>query len=402
MSPRVLLRLGLRSLLLHKLRSTLSILGIVFGVGAVVAMSSVGEGARREAVAQIGALGIDSVTLRSRPQAGLPQAAGLSLRDAEAVGRVVPHLLAVAPARQTSTEAEAGSRVAPASLVGTTPAYREAARLSLAAGRFLSPLDLRDAKRVAVLGAGVARDLYPLGDSLGARVRVAGDWFQVVGILEARARPGGKTGPIRLLDVNRALLVPLPALDRGSDPRPDGIEEIVLRVDDARHVLAVAEAARAVVKRTSGESEFEVIVPREILRQRQRTQRIFNVVTGAVAAISLLVGGIGIMNIMLANVAERTGEVGIRRALGATRRDIAGQFLVESSLLTSAGGLLGASLGILGSFVIQHLAAWPTALSPLMLLAALLVAVLVGIGFGFYPAWLAAVLEPLEALRRDQ
>ncbi|HLA77044.1 MAG TPA: FtsX-like permease family protein, partial [Vicinamibacteria bacterium] len=207
---------------------------------------------------------------------------------------------------------------------------------------------------------------------------------------------------IRLLDVNRALFVPLPALDRGGDPRPDGIEEIVMRVADSRQVLAAAEAARAVVRRSSGESGFEVIVPREILRQKERTQRIFNVVTGAVAAISLLVGGIGIMNIMLASVAERTGEVGIRRALGATRRDIAGQFLVESSLLTSAGGLLGASLGILGSFVIQHLAEWPTALSPLMLVAALLVALLVGIGFGFYPAWLAAQLEPLEALRRDQ
>jgi putative ABC transport system permease protein len=403
MSPRVLLRLGLRGLLLHKLRSTLSILGIVFGVGAVVAMSSVGEGARREALAQIGALGIDSVTLRARPPVP-PQAPapGIRLRDAEAVGQVVPNLLAVAPVRQASVEAEAGSRLAPATLVGTIPAYREAAQLSLAAGRFLGLLDLREAKRVAVLGASLARDLYPFGDGLGQSVRVGGDWFQVVGILEARARPGGKAGPIRLLDVNRALFVPLPALDRGTDPRPDGIEEIVMRVDDARQVLAVAEAARAVVKRSSGQAAFEVIVPREILRQKERTQRIFNVVTGAVAAISLLVGGIGIMNTMLASVAERTGEVGIRRALGATRRDIAAQFLVESSLLTSAGGLLGASLGILGSLLIQRLADWPTALSPFMLGAALLVAILVGIGFGFYPAWLAAQLEPLEALRRDQ
>jgi putative ABC transport system permease protein len=155
------------------------------------------------------------------------------------------------------------------------------------------------------------------------------------------------------------------------------------------------------VKRTSGGAAFDVIVPREILRQKERTQRIFNVVTGAIAAISLLVGGIGIMNIMLAGVAERTPEVGVRRALGATRRDVAAQFLVESSLLTTAGGVIGLLLGIAGSLAIQRLAGWPTALSPLMLPAALVTALVVGIGFGFYPAWRAAHLEPMEALRHE-
>jgi putative ABC transport system permease protein len=144
---------------------------------------------------------------------------------------------------------------------------------------------------------------------------------------------------------------------------------------------------------------LEVQVPREILRQSQRTQRIFDVVTGAIAAISLLVGGIGIMNIMLASVAERTEEIGIRRAVGATRRDVAVLFLVEASLLTLAGGSIGALAGILGALLIQGLAGWPTAFSPLMLLAALAMALLVGVGFGFYPAWRAAQLEPLQALR---
>ena len=142
-------------------------------------------------------------------------------------------------------------------------------------------------------------------------------------------------------------------------------------------------------------------MPREILRQRQRTQRVFNVVTGAVAAISLLVGGIGIMNIMLASVAERTREVGIRRALGARKRDVAAQFLVESSLLTAAGGVLGSALGLFGSAAIQLFAGWPTAVHPLMLVAALVVALAVGIGFGFYPAWHAAGLDPVEALRQE-
>jgi putative ABC transport system permease protein len=201
--------------------------------------------------------------------------------------------------------------------------------------------------------------------------------------------------------VNRAIFVPLPSLDRGSDARADGVDEIVLRVETADLVGSTAEAVKALVTRSSGGAPVDVIVPREILRQKERTQRIFNVVTGAVAGISLLVGGIGIMNIMLASVAERTREVGIRRALGATRRDVALQFLVESSLLTSAGGVFGAVLGIVGSALIQRLAGWPTGLSALMLLLSLLTALLVGIGFGLYPAWHAAQLEPMEALRHE-
>ena len=402
MSPRVLLRLGVRSLLLHKLRSSLSILGVVFGVAAVVAMSSVGEGARRESLEQIAGLGIDSITVRGRPAvAGAPPQAGLTLRDADSVAEVVPGVVAVAPLRAAALPVEAGARRTEAAIVGTTPSYQAAARLPLASGRFLSALDIQDRKRVAVLGASVARAVLPLGDPRGERISVGGDWYQVIGVLEGRASPRGRSGPIRTRDVNRSVFVPLPALDRGADPRPDGVDEIVLRVRQADQVGPAAEVVKALLKRTTGGEAFDVIVPREILRQRERTQRIFNVVTGAIAAISLLVGGIGIMNIMLASVAERTREVGVRRALGATRRDIASQFLVESSLLTTAGGVLGAVLGVLGSLVIHHYADWPTAIAPVMLVLALLMALGVGIGFGFYPAWQAAQLQPMEALRRE-
>jgi putative ABC transport system permease protein len=402
MSPRVLLRLGVRSLLVHKLRSSLSILGVVFGVAAVVAMSSVGEGARRESLEQIAGLGIDSITVRRlAPAPGAEPTAGLSLRDAESAAQVVPGVLAVAPVREAVLAVEAGARRTEATVVGTTPAYQQAARLPLRAGRFITPLDVQDRKRVAVLGATVARAVLPLGEAPGQRVLVGGDWYHVVGVLESRASSRGRAGPIRTRDVNRSVFVPLPALDRGADPRPDGIDEIMLRVARADQVGGAAEVARSLLRRTTGGEGFQVIVPREILRQRERTQRIFNVVTGAIAAISLLVGGIGIMNIMLASVAERTREVGVRRALGATRRDVASQFLVESSLLTAAGGVLGGVLGVLGSFLIQRYAAWPTAISPLMILASLLMALTVGVGFGLYPAWQAAHLQPMEALRRE-
>jgi putative ABC transport system permease protein len=400
MPPRALFRLGLRSLLLHKLRSTLSILGVVFGVAAVVAMSSVGEGARREAIEQIGSLGIDSITVRARPGSGAPHP-GLRLSDVASLAAVVPHVVAVAPVREARLTAEVSGRHTDVVALGTTPAYAAASRLRWTSGRFLSDLDVRESKRVAVLGASVARELFPLQDPCGERMLLGSDFFQVVGVLEGRQAPRGKGGPIRTRDMNRAVLVPLPALDSGADPRPDGIDEAVLRVDDSRFVTSAAEVAKSLLARTTSGAQLDLIVPREILRQKEATQRIFNVVTGAIAAISLLVGGIGIMNIMLASVAERTREVGIRRALGATRKDIASQFLVESSLLTSAGGVIGAVLGILGAVLIQTFASWPTALSPLMLLLALVTALLVGIGFGFYPAWHAAQLQPMEALRHE-
>jgi putative ABC transport system permease protein len=396
----MLVRYGLRTLLLHKLRSGLSILGVVFGVAAVVAMASVGEGARREAVAQIGALGIDSITVRGRlTPGGAPP--GLRLRDAESVRAVVPGIVAVAPVREAVLPVSGGGRALEAATVGTTPAYRDAAQLSLAAGRFLSALDLDDRKRVAVLGATLAREMFPFGDAVGGALTLGGDAYQVVGVLEERGSRKGRGGPIRTRDVNRVVFVPLPSLDHGADRRPDGVDELAIRMASADQVTAAAEVVKSLVERTRERGSFEVVVPREILRQRERTQRIFNAVIGAVAAISLLVGGIGILNIMLASVAERTREVGVRRALGATRKDIAAQFLVESSLLTSAGGLLGAVLGVLGAFLIQRLAEWPTALSPLMLPLALVMAVLVGVGFGFYPAYRAAQLQPMEALRNE-
>jgi putative ABC transport system permease protein len=400
MSPHAALRLGVRSLLVHKLRSGLSILGVVFGVAAVVAMSSVGEGARREAVAQIGSLGIDTVTVRAK-KGLVPGEVGLRLPDAEAVAAVVPGVVAVAPVREAALEVSLGSRHAAAVVVGTGPEYARAARLEAVRGRFLADLDLEDRKRVAVLGAAVARDLFPFGEAKGERVFVAGDYYQVVGVLAGRARPGGKASPIRTRDVDHSVFIPLPSLDRGPDPRADGIDELVLRVADTEDVAAAAEVVRSLLRRRTGDLGFEIVVPREILRQRERTQRIFNVVTGSVAAISLLVGGIGIMNIMLASVAERTPEVGVRRAVGATEGDIAAQFLTESALLTVVGGGVGAVLGVVGSFLIQRFAGWPTALSPLLLLAALVMALAVGVGFGFYPARQAARLPPMEALRHE-
>jgi putative ABC transport system permease protein len=399
--PALLFRLATRSLLVHKLRSFLSILGVIFGVAAVVAMSSVGEGARREALEQIGALGVDTLTVRRQPNASTraPEG-GLSLREADSIALVVPETRAVAPVSEAVLAADTSTRRLDVTVLGTTPAYQAAAQLTLARGRFLTALDLRDRKRTAVLGAEVARALLPLSDALGETIRLSGDWYDVVGVLEPRGARRSKGSPIRARDVNQVVFVPLSSLDRGTAGHPDAVDEIVIRMAEGRAGSESAAVVRAVVARSSG-APVDVLVPREILRQRERTQRIFNVVTGAVAGIGLIVGGIGIMNIMLASVAERTGEVGIRRALGATQADVAAHFLAESTLLTATGGVVGILLGLVGSVMIQRYAGWTTANSPLMLVVALVTALALGIGFGFYPAWRAAQLTPMEALRRE-
>ena len=398
---RTLIRLARRNVLLHRLRSALSILGVVFGVAAVVAMSSVGEGARREALSQVAALGIDTIAVRPAPAPGPSDGSGLVLADVESLRRVVPGSVAAAAVREASLGAELGDRRSDVSVAGTTPEYARAATLTLAIGRFLCDLDLTDGKRVGVLGAAVARQLFPLGDAVGQLLRLGDDWYRVVGILAERGAPRRRAGPIRTRDVDHTVFVPLSTLGPAAGRAPDSIDEIVLRVDDGRQVARAAEVAQSLLQRHHPGAAFGVVVPREILKQKARTQRIFNVVTGAIAAIGLLVGGIGIMNIMLATVAERTREIGVRRAVGATQVDIAAQFLVESSLLTSVGGVVGAALGMSGSIAIQSWADWPTALSPLMLLVALFTACAVGIGFGLYPAWRAAQLTPMEALRSE-
>ncbi|MGE0453443.1 MAG: ABC transporter permease [Vicinamibacteria bacterium] len=401
MKRRALLRLGVRGLSAHRLRSGLSVLGVLFGVAAVVAMSAVGEGARRELLAQIESFGIDNVIVRPPIEPGVRDGpARLTLREAESLASVVPALEALAPVRELPLAAELGTQRFQAVALGTSPAFAEVGRLRLAQGRFLTPLDLRESKRVAVVGASVARRLAPAGALLGEAIRVGGDWFEVVGVLEPRASPRGRALPIPARDVNGCVLVPLPALVGGRGLASDALDEIVLRVAGGDAVAGAAAVTRAALVRLTRRDDFQVVVPREILRGRERARRVFAVVTGSVAALGLLVGGIGIMNIMLASVAERTAEIGIRRAIGASRRDVAAQFLVESALLTSVGGAVGLLLGSAGAFAIQRVAGWPMALAVGPLLLALLAAFAVGIGFGCYPAWRAAQLEPMEALRR--
>ena len=326
-------------------------MGVVFGVGAVTAVSAVGEGARREALDQIGDLGIDTITVRAKaPAAGGPPPA-LRVQDAAAVRAVGADVVAVAPVRESTASVQGAGRSTDAGVVGTTADYASAARLRISSGRFLAGLDVeraqaggrpRRVRRLRPLPAlRPPRPAGPGGRRLVRRGRGGGRAQRAARPRRPHPEPRREPRGLRPPDVPRP---------RRRSRAPTASTRSCCAWTMPATSSRSAEVVKAVVRRTSGSDAFDVIVPREILRQKERTQRIFNVVTGAIAAISLLVGGIGIMNIMLASVAERTREVGIRRAVGASRRDIAAQFLVESSLLTATGGVLGTLLGIAGSF----------------------------------------------------
>ena len=404
MTTRSLIQVAIRGLALHKLRSTLSALGIVFGVAAVVAMLSVGEGARREILAEVGRLGINRVTVRAgslsrstEVEAGKLQSPGLSLADAEAISEVSPNVESLAPVRTASEQIANGERRAEATLLATTPSFARTEELALAGGRFVADADVSDAKRVIVLGHELRELLFPYDEPVGSGVRIGGEWYSVVGALEPRelSRQGGRMSGRNL---NRVAFVPLSCL-----PRERGLlDEIAVRIDDPGKVRDSAKLIESVVRRRHrGALDFEIVVPQELLAGYERARFQFNVVVGAVAALSLLVGGIGIMNIMLANVSERIREIGIRRSLGASREDITRQFLAEALLLTTVGGIAGIVLGFALALGISSYAGWPTAVSVRAILAALILAAATGIGFGLYPAMQAARSSPVEALRRE-
>ena len=406
-----LLVAGVRSLISHKLRSSLSILGIVFGVGAVIAMLSIGEGARLEAVEQIKLMGINNITIRESSmgaeevkgkEGNLSQ--GLVADDAEAILKAAPFVEAVAPVNASQQTARVEDLETNARLVGTSPAYAHVAGLRLKAGRFIRSHDLQGNSRVCVLGAGKAAALFPSRDPLGQWIEMNNTYFKVVGVLENRDLPKSKSAVVKVSDVNNDIYAPLTTvrlfLDTGEEKMR--VSEISIRVDNSLEIAEAAKLIKAVMRRLHNKvNDYEVVVPQELLRQSQQTQRIFNIVTGSIAGISLLVGGIGIMNIMLATVTERTREIGIRRALGADKMAVLQQFLIETVVLTLSGGVIGICLGIGAAKVISYLAHWSTVVSVASIVVSFGVSMITGLVFGIYPAKQAAEMNQIEALRHD-
>jgi putative ABC transport system permease protein len=411
-------RLAISALWSHKLRSFLTMLGVIFGVAAVIAMLAIGKGAEQEAVEQIRAFGLHNVILRAAKldqeklqAAKRAQSVGLSADDAAYIQEVLPYVEAVAPQNLLDKEVEREGIKPRAAIVGTTPAYLAVASGVVAEGRFLAEEDERTGRRVCVLGHGVARALFFSVAPLGRHVTIGGQRYTVVGVMAPKAATKEKI-KIKSRDVDADVYVPLAAAGRFTITDKEQseanavdyhvVDEVVLKFQGAEHLAEGRRAIRKILQRRHhGVDDTEVIVPDELLAQSQATQRLFNLVMGGIAGLSLLVGGIGIMNIMLATVTERTKEIGLRLALGARQRDILDQFLIEAAAIAVVGGVFGIVLGVALGGLITVAVGWTTVITPASILVSFGVSAAVGIFFGYWPARRAARLDPITALRHE-
>ena len=311
----------------------------------------------------------------------------------------------VTPQREFKSKALAGSNTFNTMVVGTTPEYLTVLNARMNSGVFFSAEDIAETRRVCVLGSDAKRALFFFKDPIGQRVKIRNQWFTVIGVLEDKGAAGGKIGGVlEVRNTDEDIYVPLTTVLRRFQFASDEAEltQITVKVTDSESLSEAATIVRAIMnRRHRGVEDFKIAIPEELLRQSQKTQQIFNVVMGCIAGISLLVGGIGIMNIMLASVLERTREIGIRRALGARRKDILSQFLVESLMVSLLGGTIGVILGYAIPEVITLYAGWRTIVQPWTIALAFGVSAAVGIGFGIYPARQAAMLSPIDALRYE-
>ncbi|HVT57900.1 MAG TPA: ABC transporter permease [Thermoanaerobaculia bacterium] len=430
MSPREAFRAALESLAAHKLRSALTMLGMIFGVGAVISMLSIGAGAELQALAMIERLGLSNVLVRAKTfkddelQEIRKKSLGVSTRDAAAIAEAVPGVRLVAPRIRIEPYKvlAPGAKSEGVTVYGVGAGQAELSHLTLAEGRFLDPLDERTHAQVCVIGPAVRRDLFGYGPAVGQLLKVNDVWLEVVGVLEttgggdAGAEAGGDGGGgggggggdsfqgVQVGSVAREIYLPAPTAERkfNHPVLQSPLDEIVVHFGAGAHSVEAAALIGDLLGRLhGGAADFDVVVPEALLAQSRRTQQLFNLVMGCIAGISLLVGGIGIMNIMLATVLERTREIGVRRVVGARRRDIRFQFVVESFAISLIGGLAGIVAGLLIARGVAAFAGWRTVVTGASILLSTGVAMAVGLASGIYPATRAAALEPIDALRYE-
>ncbi len=417
-------RLALRSLRLQKFRALLTALGIVIGVAAVIAMLSISEGAKREALEQVRLMGVNNLRVRSvkpnlnerkkQDQAesgGWISRYGVTPAELTHLRVLSPEIDEIVPLREVRKDVWARDLKTDIRVVGTSPALVDVLDYRPESGRFITALDEARARSVCVLGAEARRKLFRTRSWMGEQVKVGNHFFQVVGVMEEK--PGKSSGGALMEDPNNQIYVPYATVMsvygalsmKGGQGTWEAIsvevDEAIVRVKGEEDIPSVNRTVRRALERAHPSGDFDVVVPLELLKQKQRTQRTFTIVMASIAALSLLVGGIGIMNIMLANVAERKKEIGTRRALGARKRDIRRQFLMESLMLSLMGGLAGIACGAAGSRIIQSAAGWPTVISGIAVALAFVVAAVTGIVFGTFPAVKAASVDPIVALREE-
>ena len=419
-------KLGLNNIRLHKLRSLLTSLGIIFGVAAVICMLSISEGASADELRLIQLLGTQNIIVNSIKPPDTQQGSGrnsnlieygITRDDVALIQATVPHASLIVPLKTVSYTARHGEHQRNFDVVGTTPGFFDVVNVSVSRGRPISDEDLATRTNVCVIGEQVRRDLFPFKEPIG-EIILAERYptsipFTVVGVLQRVETAGTPQRGVEERDLNREILIPLSTASvQFSDTMRRlgaGSREFIkmqysglyVQAESTDHVLPLSRMISQVFTNNHKKMDYEIKVPLARLKLAEKKKRNNQLTLGFIAGISLLVGGIGIMNIMLASVTERTREIGIRRALGAKQRHITVQFLVETVVLSTGGGLLGAVLGVLGAHIVSSYAEWEPIVQPWAVALSFGLSALVGIFFGMYPAIMAAKLDPIEALRHE-
>jgi putative ABC transport system permease protein len=404
--------MGIEGLKVHKLRSVLTMLGIIFGVGAVIAMLSIGEGAKRAALEKYNFLGVNNIIVRDKnlsdeelEEVRAKFSAGLSLKDANAIKNIVPSVESVAPQVELELEAKFEDKSVKSTIVGVTSAYSDILNYTPELGDFLSPEDHERNLRVCVLGSEVARKLFPVDSPLGQRIKIADQWFEVCGVMSSKTLFTETVGELAARNLNQDIYIPFSAFTyrfEKDNVLASEVDQLTIRIDETNRLIESASIIRRILDRRHHENDdYDLVIPYELLKQEEKEREIYNMVLGSIAAISLLVGGIGIMNIMLATVLERTREIGIRRSLGARKREILLQFLIEATGLSLVGGILGVILGAVLSGVINSIAEFETVITLFSVFIAFFVSAAIGVVFGTFPAKRAAEINPIDALRYE-
>ena len=408
------IKIGLLEMRNNKLGSFLTMLGVIFGVAAVIASVAIGEGAKQQAMEQVSQLGLTNIRIQAVDLSGHERITaiqqnpkGLARMDMTAIEANCPFVERMAPVKELVEKPVFEGRTVNAAVIGATPDYVAVMNFHSAKGRFLAEMDMETAQPVCVIGAEIHQEIFgsaPWQQVSGKWFQIGDSMFSVIGIMEDKRLAEAGTSAISMRNLNRDIYVPLSVVGRriSDTATHHELSELVVQASDRNTVKQAADLIDTILKRMHNNvNDYDMVVPLDLLREALATQRRFNMVLAAIAAISLLVGGIGIMNIMLAGVTQRTREIGIRRALGATRNDILAQFLLEAVVLSLVGGVFGIVTGFSLGAVISHYAGWKTIFSFGAVVMSVLVAGTVGVAAGFFPARRAAGLNPIEALRYE-
>jgi putative ABC transport system permease protein len=400
---------GLRD---HKFRSFLTMLGIIFGTASVITMVSIGEGAKKQAMAKYQDLGVRNIIIRDKDLTDADLeivrtkfSQGLTLSDTRAIEEIVPGVAGIAPQSEAKLEAMFGDKRSKATVIGVTPGVTQILNYRIDKGLFIDQDHYDRELKVCVLGANIARELFNYEDPLGKNIKLGDQWFEVTGVLQTKALFTETVGELAARDLNNDVYIPLTTFSKRipkANPLYSELKQVTVKLESSQKLIESASVMKSIItRRHFNNDDFSVIIPYELMEQEKKDTRIYNLLLASIAAISLIVGGIGIMNIMLASVMERTQEIGIRRAIGGKRSDIMGQFVTEAMAMSITGGLIGVFLGITLSLGIALITEVKTSLTLYSIFIAFGFSVIVGITFGYLPAKRAAELKPIESIRHE-